>query len=482
MKALKQKLSKLLGPACLADDPATLAAASGDKWFASHTPDIVVFPKTTGQVSKLLKFAHREKIPVTTRGAGVGYVGGCVPLRGGIVLALEKMNRIKEINAADSVAVVEPGVVTGVLQARARKRGLFYPPDPASLKECTLGGNIATNAGGPRCLKYGVTRHYVLGLEVVLADGRVLKTGSRTHKNKTGFDLVGLFTGSEGLLGVVTEATLRLLPLPPARATLSASFGSFRQTARAVQEIFKAGFLPSALEIADSFTLASARKFRGKSLASDHEAHLLIDLDGQRASVRSEMGELKKLLVKLRARGVQTALGEEACEALWELRRDFSMSLKATGLTKLNEDVAVPRGRLVDLVEFCERLAKKYGYPIACFGHAGDGNIHVNLMAADYHANPAVYRKVRRALDELFHQVLAWGGVITGEHGIGIAKQRWWRQAVPPAVRETHARIKAALDPNGILNPGKFVDLPGSAVFPAVFPLVFSTGEAVKTD
>jgi len=260
MKPLKQKLVKLLGAKCVADDPVTLEENSRDKWFASHPPDVVVFPESTAQVSKLLAFANREKIPVTPRGAGIGYVGGCVPSRGGILLSMARMNRIKEIHAADSVAVVEPGVITGVLQAEARKRGLFYPPDPASLNECSLGGNIATNAGGPRCLKYGVTRPYVLGLEVVLADGRILRTGGRTHKNKTGFDLIGLFVGSEGLLGVVTEATLRLLPLPPARATLSACFSSFRQSAHAVQEVFKAGFLPSALEIADSFTLASARR------------------------------------------------------------------------------------------------------------------------------------------------------------------------------------------------------------------------------
>ena len=319
------------------------------------------------------------------------------------------------------------------------------------------GGDIATNAGGPRCLKYGVTRHYVLGLEVVLADGRVLRTGGRTHKNKTGFDLIGMFVGSEGLLGVVTEATLRLLPLPPARATLSASFRTFRQAANAVQEIFAAGFLPSALEIADAFTLAAAGQHLGKRLAPPGSAHLLVDLDGQRASVESEVKSLAALLAKLKAIGAQTAIGEAACEELWNLRRAFSQSLKATGLMKLNEDIVVPRGRLTDLAAFAEKLRKKYGYPIACFGHAGDGNIHVNIMAAHYHDDAAVKKKVGRALDELFAQVLAWGGVITGEHGIGLAKARWWPQAIPPRVRRLHQQVKQALDPRGILNPGKFV-------------------------
>src|SRR5258707_7588001 len=335
------------------------------------------------------------------------------------------MQRIKEIHFADGVAVVEPGVITANLQAAVLERGLFYPPDPASRKDCSIGGNIATNAGGPRCLKYGVTRQYVLGLEVVLANGDVLRTGGRTHKNKTGFDLIGMFVGSEGLLGVVTEATLRLLPLPPARATLSASFRTFRQAARAVQEIFAAGFLPSALEIADAFTLEAAGEHLGKRLAPRGSAHLLVDLDGQPESVTSEVHSLAKLLEKLKPIGARTALGEADCEDLWDLRRAFSRSLKATGLTKLNEDIVVPRGRLTDLAEFADRLRKKYGFPIACFGHAGDGNIHVNIMAANYHTDPAVKKKVGTALDELFAQILAWGGGITGEHGIGIAKQRW---------------------------------------------------------
>ena len=455
---LARQLAKLLGKDRVATDAPTLATHATDKWFASRAPEAVVFAESTDDVSRLLKFASRHRIPVTPRGAGVGYVGGCVPMRGGIALSLARMNRIKEISFADAVAVVEPGVITGVLQAAVQKRGLFYPPDPASLKECSLGGNIATNAGGPRCLKYGVTRHYVLGLEVVLADGRVLRTGGRTHKNKTGFDLIGMFVGSEGLLGVVTEATLRLLPRPPARATLSASFRTFRAAAEAVQEIFAAGFLPSALEIADAFTLAAAGEHLGQRLAPPGSAHLLVDLDGQPASVKSEVKSLAALLAKLKAIGAKTALGEAACEELWNLRRAFSQSLKATGLVKLNEDIVVPRGRLTDLAAFAEKLRKKHGYPIACFGHAGDGNIHVNIMAAHYHDDATVKKKVGTALDELFAQVLAWGGVITGEHGIGLAKARWWPLATSPVSREVHAALKAALDPLGILNPGKFVE------------------------
>jgi glycolate oxidase len=367
------------------------------------------------------------------------------------------MNRIKEISFADAVAIVEPGVFTADLKAAARAQKLFYPPDPASMKDCTIGGNVATNAGGPRCLKYGVTRNYVIGLELVLANGDVLRSGGRVHKNKTGFDLIGLFVGSEGMLGLVTEITLRLLPLPPARATLSAAFTTVTQAAEAVQAIFAAGFLPSSLEIADRFTLEAARRDSGKMIVPEGNAHLLVDLDGQEESVRSESTAIRELLLKRKPNALATAIGEADCEKLWGLRRQFSDSLRASGLTKLNQDVVVPRSRLVDLMEFAESLQAKHGFPIACFGHAGDGNIHVNIMADRYNRDAAVREKVERALDDLFVQVLAWGGVITGEHGIGLAKKRWWPQATSEAVRDVHRRLKQALDPNDILNPGKFV-------------------------
>ena len=325
------------------------------------------------------------------------------------------------------------------------------------MKDCTIGGNVATNAGGPRCLKYGVTRNYVIGLEVVLASGEVLRTGGRVHKNKTGFSLIGLFVGSEGMLGVVTEITVRLLPLPPARATLSASFATMRETAATVQAIFQAGFLPSTLEIADHYTLEAARRDKGVSHVPAGSAHLLVDVDGQVETVRSEAAALEKLIASRNPNSLATATTEADCENLWVLRRDFSNSLRATGLTKLNEDVVVPRSRLVELIEFAEALQERSGFPIACFGHAGDGNIHVNIMVANYE-DPAVQKKVERALDELFQQVLAWGGVITGEHGIGLAKKRWWPEATSDVAREMHHAIKNALDPAGILNPGKFLD------------------------
>ena len=453
---LADQLIALLGPEVVSTTSDDLSIHSTDKWFASNPPEVVVFARCTEDVVKLMRFATEHNIPVTPRGAGVGYVGGCVPVKGGIALSLAKMTKIKEINTADGVAVVEPGVITVDLQNAVRKLGWFYPPDPASLKECSLGGNIATNAGGPRCLKYGVTRHYVLGLEVVLADGTVVKAGGRCHKNKTGFDLVGMFVGSEGMLGIVTEATLRLLPHPPTRAMLSVGFGQFADAAGAVQSILNNGFLPSALEIVDKFTLRAAREYLGESVILDGDAHLLVEIDGHEESVASELAKLSKFIEGCGALRIETAMGEAACERFWKLRREFSYSLKNTGLIKLNEDIVVPRGKLVDLADFAEKLQAECGFPIASFGHAGDGNIHVNIMVPNM-TDPEIRTRAEAALDKLFKQVIAWNGAITGEHGVGIAKQRWFNAAVGDGAQDLHQRLKRALDPKDLLNPGKFV-------------------------
>ena len=448
-------LAALFPNGVVATDAVTLKSHSGDAWFASTLPQAVVFPRHAEDVAAVLKFANARKIPVTARGAGRGYVGGCVPCKGGIVVSFAKMNRVLEINKADGVAVVQPGVITGDFQAHAMKLGLCYPPDPASLKECSLGGNVATNAGGPRCLKYGVTRNYVLELQVALADGTLVRVGGRTVKNKSGFDLVGIFVGAEGLLGLVTEITLRLLPAPPARAVLSVSFPDAQTAAACVQRIFAEGFLPSALELADRFTLQAARNHLGAKNLPEGDAHLLIEVDGQAASVKSETRTLDSLVRHAGALDIATATTEQACESLWALRREFSASLKATGLTKLNEDICVPRSRLVDLLDFTARLQKKHRVEVATFGHAGDGNMHVNIMVNL--TKPGMKKRADAALDDLFEQIIAWKGAITGEHGIGIAKLPWWPQAASPELRKLHALIKRAVDPRHILNPGKFV-------------------------
>ena len=455
LKALSN-LARLLPRGELRFEQSVREQHSGDKWFATHLPDAVALPRSTQSISALLRFATQHHIPVTPRGAGFGYVGGCVPSGGGIALSLARMNRIKEVNSDDFVAVVQPGVITEHLQNAVERHGLYYPPDPASRADCSIGGNIATNAGGPRCLKYGVTRDYVLGLEVALADGSVVRLGSRTHKNKTGFDLARLFVGSEGMLGVVTEATLKLLPLPPFRACLAVGFASMKDAARTIHAIFAAGFLPCALEVADAFTLDAARARTKSKRLSGCRAHLIVELDGQEYSVRREIRSLREIIRPHHPLFVETGLGAVQCEVIWKLRREFSYSLRDTGLTKLNEDIVVPRSRLEDLFAFTARLQKRHDLPIACFGHAGDGNIHVNVMFDP--SQPGASARSRAALDDLFRQILAWGGVITGEHGIGLAKMPWWPLAVPPEVRALHHKIKRALDPRGILNPGKFVN------------------------
>ncbi len=450
----RSALARLLSQNELLTSKEDCEAYGGDKWFASALPDAVVLPKKTETVSRVLAYAHRHRIPVTTRGAGYGYVGGCVPVQGGIVVCTERMKRIKEINGDDFVGVVEPGVITADFQNRAEKKGLYYPPDPASRADCSLGGNIVTNAGGPRCLKYGVTRDYVMGLEVVLADGTVTRLGGRCHKNKTGFDLHRLFVGSEGLLGVITEATLKLIPKPPFRACLSIGYSSMKKAADAIRSVFAHGYLPAALEVADAFTLAAGARRTKSRLFEGCQAHVIIELDGHEQAVRYDLKALEGVLKKLEPEFVRCGFGEEGCEAIWQVRREFSFGLRDTGLTKLNQDVVVPRGRLEDLFAFAARLQKKHGIQVACFGHAGDGNIHVNIMVD--RTDPKQIAKSEGVVDELFRQVLKWQGSVTGEHGIGLARLPWWDQAVSRTADKLHAQVKEAVDPRRILNPGKF--------------------------
>lgn len=451
------ELRELLGDGKVSTMAEVLEEHGTDRWNFSHLPEVVVFAECRDDVVAVMKFANERLIPVTTRGAGVGYVGGCVPVEGGIALSVARMKSLVEIAPEDGVVVTQPGVILKDLQDAVSELGWYYPPDPASLKECSIGGNLATNAGGPRCLKYGVTKNYVLGLEVVLASGEVLHVGGRCHKNKTGFDLLHLFVGSEGMLGVITEATLRIIPHPQTRAMLTATFPEFVDAAGAVQAILNAGHLPSALEITDEFTLKAARAYLGEDSLPPGKAHLIVEIDGRAKAVAGELEELQEVLNG--AGGLSSELhgDEEACEKVWQLRRDFSYSLRATGLTKLNEDIVVPRSKLVELANFAAGLEERTGIPVACFGHAGDGNIHTNLMVEDYD-DPDVREQADAALDVLFTWVLENGGVITGEHGVGLAKKRWIKEALGEAGFTAHLTVKEAFDPNRILNPGKFLD------------------------
>ncbi|BDS07469.1 FAD-binding protein [Oceaniferula spumae] len=454
---LASGLGNFLRPDQISTSDEVRAEHGTDKWHASALPDVVVFVESTEDVAAVMRFASAENVPVYTRAAGTGHIGGCVPVHGGILVSVMRMNQILEINPSDGVCVTQPGVITGELQNAVREHGWYYPPDPASLKECSIGGNIATNAGGPRCLKYGVTKQYVLGLTVVLASGEILKTGGRCHKNSTGFDLTSLIVGSEGMLGIVTEITVRLIPHPQTRAMLGASFPDFTAAAAAVQAILDSGTLPSALEITDGFTMAAARDYLGADKLPPGDAYLMIEIDGNIETVARELPALRDFLLGHQAIRIDEAPDEAACDRIWQLRRDFSYSLKHTGLTKLNEDIVVPRSKLVDLVNFAQQLQKDTGIPVACFGHAGDGNIHTNIMVDNY-GDPATKEKADAALNRLFTWVIENKGVISGEHGIGLAKKPWIHQALGEVSIQTHHSIKQALDPNNILNPGKFLD------------------------
>jgi len=453
--SLYHKLSRLLPKATIRLDTKTLEAHAGDKWFARHLPEAVALPRSTKEVSIILAFAQKNNIPVTTRGAGYGYVGGCVPAKGGISLSTARMNEILDMNPRDGVAVVQPGVITKSIDDAAAAVGWYYPPDPASYADSSIGGNIATNAGGPHCLKYGVTKHYVLGMEIVLADGTIVRTGGRCHKNKSGFSLTELFVGSEGLLGVITEATIRLIPRPQTRGALAVSFKTMSAAANCVDAILNGGHLPSALELADEWTLRAARKYLGSDKIPKGHAFLLVEIDGRHSAVKSELPELQSLIQKNGGFDIRSAIGEANCDNIWNLRRQFSQSLKATGLHKLNEDIVVPRSKLVELFKFTSKLQRDNGIPVACFGHAGDGNIHVNIMIDD--KSRIERKKSDQMLDLLFTQIIHWGGAITGEHGIGLAKKPWWPIAANPSLRKLHKQVKSALDPKDILNPGKFI-------------------------
>jgi glycolate oxidase len=414
----------------------------------------VVRPATTGQVAGIARLCHEHWIPLVPRGAGTGYSGGAVPVMGGLVVALERLDRIVEIDATNLLAVVEPHVVTADLQRAVEGRGLYYPPDPASLAQCSLGGNVAENAGGPRAFKYGTTKRYVLGLEAVLPTGEIVTTGGRTTKNVVGYDLTALLVGSEGTLAIVTKIILRLVAKPPALATLRATFPHVDRAVDAVTAIVAAGVEPALLELVDRASLEAAERHLGRSLApAGTEAVLLVEVDGPAAGLDEQARLVAAGCLRAGAVECHRAAGEAERAELWHVRRELSHALRSLAPRKLNHDVVVPKGRLPELMALVDRLRRASGLTIACFGHAGDGNIHVNIMV-----DPADAGAMRRAHDAeraLFEGVVGLGGAISGEHGIGYAKMPFVPLQLSVAEIALMRRIKSAFDPRGILNPGK---------------------------
>ncbi len=415
-------------------------------------------PGAAAEVSAILELSAREKIPVTPRGGGTGLSGGALPVHGGIVVSLERMNRILEIDRANQVAVVEPGVICEVLQNAAAEVGLYYPPDPASRGSCQIGGNIAECAGGPHAAKYGTTRDYVLGLEAVLPGGEVIRTGGKLRKNVTGYNLTQLLVGSEGTLAIVTQAILRLLPLPSARVTLMASFGSLEDAAGAVADLFGHGVVPSACEFMERDAVIAAEEHLGVSFPR-HEAaaHLLIEADGmEEARVRREAEILGEACLARGALDVLVADAPGRQAELWRLRRSVGEAVKKISVYK-EEDTVVPRDALAPLVAGVKAIGRRHGIRTICYGHAADGNIHVNVLKAgmdDERWNETLPEAIR----EIFRLTVSLGGMISGEHGIGFTQKPYLSIALSQTELSITRRLKRAFDPDALLNPGKILD------------------------
>jgi glycolate oxidase len=449
------ELRDIVGAAHVLTSPEDLVCYSYDGTFAEHVPDMVVSPASTEEVSALLKLAHREGIPIIPRGMGSGLAAGSVPLGGEWVLNLTRMNRILEIDRENMMATAEAGVITSDLATAVEAEGLFYPPDPASVRQSTLGGNVACNAGGPRCLKYGVTSDYVMALEAVLADGRVLRTGSKCIKNVTGYDLVHLIVGSEGTLAVVTEVTVKLLPKPRAKRTALAIFADIERASKAVNNILRAGVLPATVEIVDETAINCVEEYMHLGLDCTADAMLIIDTDGEPENAGREIEVAAEVCRQGGAKEVQVAHNETESEDLWTARRSVSPSLGRVRPNKLGEDIVVPRSAIPEMVIRIKEISLKYDLPIVIFGHAGDGNLHPNILFD--RRDREEWQRVEAAVADLFAGAVALGGTLSGEHGVGVLKRPYLEMALGPLAVELMQGLKKALDPKGILNPGKVV-------------------------
>jgi glycolate oxidase len=420
-----------------------------------YPPEVVVRPGSTAEVSAVLAAAHAAGVPVTPRGAGSGLSGGALPVFGGVVLTLERMDKILEIDADNRMAVVQPGVVTGTLHAAAKERGLYYPPDPASSAYCQIGGNLAENAGGPHCVKYGLTKDYVLALEAVLVDGRTFRTGGKLRKDVAGFNLAGLLVGSEGTLAVITEATLRLIPAPKARRLTLAPFPSLEAAARAMVAVYRSDVTPSALEIVEKSAIQAAAHHLGRTVpGQDAEALLFVEADGMdEAAVERDVAALGEVLLGAGASDVFVAESPAREKDLWAVRKCIGEAVRKIG-PYVECDTSVPPTRVPELLLGVREVAAKHGVRQISYGHAGDGNIHVNVLAtaADGQRRESV---LRPAIEAIFRVAVGLGGTITGEHGVGCAQSRHLPLCRDPVYLDVLKAVKGSLDPKGTLNPGK---------------------------
>lgn len=450
-KFFKKKTENII-PGRVSTDKEELFCYGFDASSAEGAPSAVVRPVSTEEVSEVAAFAFKNDTPIVPRGAGTGMTGGAVPLKGAVILSLEGMNRIIDIDAKNMVAIVEPGVINSHLQERLEDVNLFYPPDPASMKFCTLGGNVAENAGGPRAIKYGVTKDYVLGLETVLPDGRVLMTGGRTFKGVVGYDLTRLLVGSEGTLGIITKIFLKVLPMPEATVTLLCTFSHLDDAAQTVSKITSSSIIPRTLEFMDHESILAVENYKSFGLPVNAEALLLIEVDGPHAAVLEEAEKIASICTSLNGK-VSIAEDMFSKQRIWEARRAISPALYHIRPTKINEDIVVPRGRIPEMLRALREIADKNNLIIANFGHAGDGNIHVNIMTDKN--DEEEYGRAKDSIKDIFEAALKLNGTISGEHGVGLTKKQFVGMELSDLSIEVMRKIKNVFDPKGILNPGK---------------------------
>ena len=450
------KLRKIVGSRYVLTSPEDLICYGYDAQHVEHRPEAVARPENAEQIAELVRLANELGIPLTPRGSGTGLSGGSVPAKGGVVVDLCRMNRILGIDRENLLAIVEPGVVTADLHAAVEAVGLMYPPDPGSMKVSTIGGNVAENAGGLRAIKYGVTKDYLKALEGVTPTGEFFTAGARTMKSVSGYDLVGLMCGSEGTLGIFTKIVLKLIPLPKHRRSVLASFSRLEDAARAVSDIISAGIMPATLEIMDNTTIRAVEEFKKLGLPVDAGALLLLEVDGAAAQVEEEAAAAISVMEKHGASDVQAASDAAERDRIWEGRRASLAALARVRPTTVLEDATVPRSRLAEMVAEVNSIAERYSLMIGTFGHAGDGNLHPTILTDERDADEMA--RVERAVEEVFQAALRLGGTVSGEHGIGFSKAHFLPMEMGPAAMGMMRSIKAALDPKGVLNPGKMFD------------------------
>ncbi len=458
-EACLRELAQIVDQNRLLTNLSDLHSFSYDASFGTYLPQAVVQVKDVNEVSAVLKLANKYRVPVCPRGQGTSLSGGPLPVKGGIVMDLSQWKQKLKIDPDDLVAIVSPGVLTSDINKAAEKYGLMYPPDPSSSHVSTIGGNLAENSGGPKGLKYGVTKDYVLGLEVVTPEGEIIRTGGQTIKNVTGYDLTKLIVGSEGTLGVITEAILKLIPKPPATQTMMAVFDDLVISGKAISKVLTSGILPAKIELMDQSSIIAVENYRPIGLPVDAEAILLIELDGHEETLKKEMEETNRIVREVGARETVVARSREEADQLWLARKLVSPAIVKFKPTKVSEDATVPRSKIPDMIDRLNRIKEKYGIHLVVFGHAGDGNLHPNIICDQRDTEEMI--RVEQAVSEIFNAAIELGGTLSGEHGIGTMKAPFMEKELGSIGLDMMKRIKTAWDPNNILNPGKIFSEPG---------------------